>query len=378
MYKAFLLVLLAGAVLAGGHGRLRRPLKGSSNKARAVRATQSFHSSVVVAFQPSGAAYLRDEMTAAYNDLKAKSDAARAALPGCEQTVTSKLQTNCASCVRQQCKNKADSCRPDLWEAIGQMLESAFNDAASFVWNDVLHVEDVASAVEDFADGALSSVSTAINQAAGTVWSGVQSAANVIVDAGEDLLNAAGDVVDAAGNLISDVGDAIGGAIDSIGDAIGGVFGGGWGRRKRAVRPRARRSDPTCSELESQREQACLKYADSSACRTSCDVSYLQSAYCPTYNSAVSALQTSQQQNGWITNVPQNQDFIIQQIAVDTNNVNSAGSYTNAAVKVRLFGDDYTFTLNSAFSPWDVDQGGRKIAEQALNIFKSHNPYTGN
>eukprot|EP00058_Branchiostoma_floridae_P016098 XP_002601586.1 hypothetical protein BRAFLDRAFT_85846 [Branchiostoma floridae] len=257
MYKAFLLVLLAGAVLAGGHGRLRRPLK---------------------AFQPSGAAYLRDEMTAAYNDLKAKSDAARAALPGCEQTVTSKLQTNCASCVRQQCKNKADSCRPDLWEAIGQMLESAFNDAASFVWNDVLHVEDVASAVEDFADGALSSVSTAINQAAGTVWSGVQSAANVIVDAGEDLLNAAGDVVDAAGNLISDVGDAIGGAIDSIGDAIGGVFGGGWGRRKRAVRPRARRSDPTCSELESQREQACLKYADSSACRTSCDVSYLQSA----------------------------------------------------------------------------------------------------
>ncbi|CAH1254094.1 Hypp1308 [Branchiostoma lanceolatum] len=377
MYKAFLLVLLVGAVLVGGHSRLRRPLKGPSNKARAVRATQSFHSAVVVAFQPSGATYLRDELRAAYNDLKAKSDAAKAALPGCEQTVTAKLQTSCASCVEQQCKNKADSCRPDLWETIVLVLESAFNNPASFVWN-VLQVEDVASVVEDFADDALSAVSGAIDHAAGTVWSGVQSAANVVVDAGEDLLNAAGDVVDAAGNVISDVGDAIGGAIDSIGDAIGGIFGGGWGRRKRALRARARRSEPTCSQLESQKEQACMAYTDSSACRTSCDVSYLQSTYCPTYNSAVRALQTSQQRNGWITTLPQNQDFIVRQISVNTNNVNSAGSYTNAEVKVRLFGDDYTFTLTSALSPWDAAQGGRTIAEQALNIYKSRHPYTGN
>ncbi|XP_066273425.1 uncharacterized protein [Branchiostoma lanceolatum] len=376
MYKAFLLALLVGTVLAGGHGRLRRPLKGPSSKARAVRATQSFHSAVVVAFQPSGATYLRDELRAAYNDLKAKSDAAKAALPSCEETVTFKLQTSCASCVTQQCQNKADSCRPDLWDAFGQTLESAFHDAASFVWND-LHLEDVGSAVEDFAGGALSSVSGAINQAAGTVWSGVQSAANVVVDAGEDLLNVAGDVVDAAGNLINDVGDAIGDAIDNIGDAIGNVFGG-WGRRKRALRTRARRSEPTCSDLEGQGAQACMAYADSSTCRTSCDVSYLQSTYCPNYNSAVRALQTSQQRNGWITTLPQNQDFIIRQISVNTNNVNSAGSYTNAEVKVRLFGDDYTFTLTSALSPWDAAQGGRTIAEQALNIYKSRHPFTGN
>ncbi|KAI8492517.1 hypothetical protein Bbelb_295580 [Branchiostoma belcheri] len=99
---------------------------------------------------------------------------------------------------------------------------------------------------------------------------------------------------------------------------------------------------------------------------------------CTTFNTALRALQSSQQRNGWITNVPQNQNFIIRQISVNSNNKNSAGYYTNAEVKVAIFGDDYTFTLSSAISPSYSDQGGRLIAKQALNIYKSRHPFTGN
>ncbi|XP_078656192.1 uncharacterized protein LOC144902559 [Branchiostoma floridae x Branchiostoma belcheri] len=346
MYKAFFLALLVGTVLAGGNG-----LKGSSKKAGALRETtwQSFHSSVVVAFQSSGASYLRDEMRAAYNDLKAKADAAKAAVPGCEQIVTFKLQTSCVSCVVHQ-------------------LQSAFSDPAGSFASSVLNVEGIGSEVEAFADGTLASVSNAMNLAAGTVWSGVQSAANVIVDAGEEFLNADGDVVDAAGNLVSNVDDTVGGAIDSIGDAIGGIFGGGLGRRKRAVR------------AESQREQACFLFADPSACHTSCDKSYLKSTYCPTLIAAEAALNTSQQQNGWITNLPQQHDLIIREITVNSNSVNSAGYFYTAFVEATIFGYDIMFVagVRSPISPQDHIQGGRVLAEQALDIFKFHHPFTGN
>ncbi|XP_019614603.1 PREDICTED: uncharacterized protein LOC109462487 [Branchiostoma belcheri] len=351
MYKAFFLALLVGTVLAGDNGRLLRPLKGSSKKAGALREItwQSFHSSVVVAFQSSGASYLRDEMRAAYNDLKAKADAAKAAVPGCEQIVTSKLQTSCVSCVVHQ-------------------LQSAFNDPAT---SSVLNVEGIGSEVEAFADGTLASVSNDMNLAAGTVWSGVQSAANVIVDAGEEFLNADGDVVDAAGNLVSNVDDTVGGAIDSIGDAIGGIFGGGLGRRKRAVR------------AESQREQACFLFADPSACHTSCDKSYLKSTYCPTLIAAEAALNTSQQQNGWITNLPQQHDLIIREITVNSNGViwgpgASAGYFYMAVVEATIFGYDMMFAVRSPISPQDHVQGGRVLAEQALDIFKLYHPFTGN
>ncbi|KAI8508068.1 hypothetical protein Bbelb_143080 [Branchiostoma belcheri] len=341
LLAAFFLALLVGTVLAGGNGRLLRPLKGSSKKAGALREItwQSFHSSVVVAFQSSGASYLRDEMRAAYNDLKAKADAAKAAVPGCEQIVTSKLQTSCVSCVVHQ-------------------LQSAFNDPAS----SVLNAEGIGSEVEAFADGTLATVFNDMNLAAGTVWSGVQSAANVIVDAGEEFLNADGDVVDAAGNLVSNVGDTVGGAIDSIGDAIGGIFGGRWGRRK------------------SQREQACFLFADPSACHTSCDKSYLKSTYCPTLIAAEAALHTSQQQNGWITNLPQQHDLIFKEITVNSNGVNSAGYFHGAVVEATIFGYDMMFAVSSMspISPHDHVQGGRVLAEQALNIFKLYHPFTGN
>ncbi|KAI8508069.1 hypothetical protein Bbelb_143090 [Branchiostoma belcheri] len=280
MHKTFFLALLVhvGAAVTEGHGFQRsRNLKGSANKAYAVKGEiQSLQASVVVVStrlvcklgwekwekSPSGASFLRDEITAAYTDLKGKLDAAQAALEACRQTLLPEVQTGCAACVKQQCGDKAASCRPGLQGIISSLLEAALNDATGDVLEDLVGDVVYAPLVEGLAESLLPEVSNVVNDAVGTVWSGVQSVADVVVDTGEEVLNAAGEVVDAAGSLVSGVGEAVGGAINTIGDAIGGIFGG----RKRVVR-----SEPTCADLESQGEQACLQYADSSACHASCD-----------------------------------------------------------------------------------------------------------
>ncbi|XP_078664133.1 uncharacterized protein LOC144907168 [Branchiostoma floridae x Branchiostoma belcheri] len=317
---------------------------------------------------PSGAAFLRDEITAAYTDLKGKLDAAQAALEACRQTLLPEVQAGCAACVKQHCGDKAASCRPGLQGIISSLLEAALNDATGQVLEDLVGDVVYAPLVEDLAESLLPEVSNVVNDAVGTVWSGVQSVADVVVDAGEEVLNAAGEVVDAAGSLVSGVGEAVGGAIDSIGDAIGGIFGG----RKRAVR-----SEPTCADLESQGEQACLQYADSSACHASCDVLSLQTTYCRTFNTAVRTMEISKQQHGWVTNLPQQQqDYIVRQVTVDITNAGTDGYVPSAEVKVTIFGDNYTLPMSPP--PWDYSLEGRRIAEQALNIFKRRHPYTSN
>ncbi|XP_066273422.1 uncharacterized protein [Branchiostoma lanceolatum] len=359
---------------------------------------------------------LQDSIKVAGQSLVSAAEQVNTTKADCVVIVENSIKTQCKSCVESRCKAKADSCAPNLWEGIAMMVEDFFTNKIPGLFNSALDaVLDVPDAIVDALDlnnwdnflvgigtdvldtvldvgNVFVNIGNEVGDAVGSlgtsIWDGVQDVGNFLGDAALDVGNFLVDGLGDIGDIAVDIGDSISGAIGDLGNLIGGLFGkkkrdvvlAYYAKRhaRRQVRREARsqvRSEPSCSQLQSEGGDACMGFM--SSCGNICDSTWLQQQYCTTFNTAVTAYQAALQSHFWVTTIPaQNQDFVIDQVMVDGSSYDfTTGGYNRADVTVTMFGETYSFPLDSSISPFDLTPVGPEIAQKALDQYKaSHLP----
>ncbi|XP_078601266.1 uncharacterized protein LOC144876172 [Branchiostoma floridae x Branchiostoma japonicum] len=356
---------------------------------------------------------LQDAIKVAGESLVSAAEQVNTTKPGCITIIESHIGGSCKACVESRCKNKADSCAPDMWEAIAQKVEEFFTDKIPELFNsavdafldapdaiiDALHLNELDDFILDIGTELLDTVLDVGNlftniggEALDTlgnlgtsIWDGIEDVGgflgDTVLDVGNFLVDGIGDI----GNIAVDLGDSIVGAIGDLGDLFGGLFG--KKKRdvvlayyvKRQVRRRREaqsqvRSEPSCSQLQNEGGSACMGFM--SSCGSICDSTWLQQQYCTTFNTALNVYQAALQDHYWVTTIPaQNQDFVIDQLMVDGTSMDfTTGAYSRVDVTVTMFGETYTFPLDNSLSPFNLAPAGPEIAQKALDHYKANHP----
>ncbi|XP_066273423.1 uncharacterized protein [Branchiostoma lanceolatum] len=347
----------------------------------------------------AGLSLLQDEIISAGNSLVHSAKLVNETQAVCTNIIESYLQGSCKLCVENKCQEKAETCSPGLWAFLLQQVEGFFNfnvDALLGAFNvasglpdfvaDVFHLDEVSNLFVDVGTDALNTVQTVGNvfgEVGGSVldvgtgiWDGVTDVAGSL---GEAVLGVGGSILSGIGDVGSSLVDGffgtIGGAVEGIGSLLGGLFNR---RVRNAILQyhvkRQVRSEPTCAQLQNEGGNACLLYA--SSCGNVCDTKWLEQQYCSAFQAAMADYQGSVQQHYWVTTMPpQNQNYVIDQVLVDGSSFDATvGGYTSSTVTVTLFGETYTFSLDSPLTMFDMTQAGQEIAQKALDQYKSRHP----